>query len=373
MECDVCTKKDLKLFPCDSCSSNVCIKCAKFTSSEVKVLELKSGRILKFHCTKCLQLETITLLQKSLEDKTNIINSKDEIILLLKQKVAELEYTKSQNIPPMRSYSEVAAQQNPSHPNTNSIQNNIPSLIIIPKTKQHADTTKKDLQQNIKPADIKIGIKNTRSMKNGGLIVKCNNKNDVDKLRDEIANKLTEYEVQLSKMRKPRIKIVGYEGNLNSDDIEKCLREQNDFIHDVDDLNITYIKQNNKNHTQTIFGECSSTLFAKFCDAKKVYLQWQRIPVYEDIGIQRCFKCQGFFHKNTSCPNNIACVYCGGRHDIRECPKTTKKCNNCMEANSHYGQKYQVDHEASDSLCPSYQYHLRALRSKIDYSGVYGN
>lgn len=324
---------------------------------------------MKFYCIKCTQFQTATLMQKIIEDKNQIIASKDEIITLLRQKIAEWEVSGSQNTSNL-SYSG-AAQQSPLLVNARRNQNT-PSLLIMPKNKQKAEITKKDIHMNIKPSNIKVGIKNTRDMPNGGIIVRCHNKNDVEKLKCEAEAKLTEYNVQVSKLKKPRFKIVGYEGDLDSREIEQCLIEQNQFISETEHLKITYIRPKGSRKTSTIYGECCATLFEKFMNIKKIFLEWECCMIYEDIGIQRCFKCQEFFHRSENCQNNIACCCCGENHDLRQCPKETTKCANCEKANNKYGTRYKTNHQASDiSKCSSYQYHLNIIRSKIDYSGSY--
>lgn len=373
MECDVCKKKDnvnLKLFSCDGCSKHICIKCSNLTSSEVKVLELKTGRILRFHCHKCRQFDTFNLLHKTIEDKMAIITSKEEIISLLRQKIEDLEKANDKNLK-IPLYSQIL-QNKPTISSESLHLNSIPSLIITPKNKQNADITKSDLQQNIKPADLKVGIKNTRITKNGGIIVKCHNRNDVETLRKEAVNKLKDYEVKITKMRQPRFKITGYQGELDVEEIEACIRDQNQVVEENDELKVTFIKHNRKSNTHTIYGECSPLLFHKLLNIKKVFVQWMRYPIYEDITIQRCFKCQEHYHKDTQCANKTVCEHCAEEHNVRECPKLHKKCNNCSKANIKYNLNYNVNHEASDPECPSYQYLIKVLRGKIDYGGYNG-
>lgn len=373
MECDFCHKNDLKLFPCDGCSSYNCAKCAKLTSSEIRVLELKSSRAMKFYCTKCLQFETSILLQNTIEDKNNIIASKDEIITLLKKKITDLENESLQKTPQIMSYSN-AVQRNmsTSQDSIPTMQNNIPSLLIIPNNVQNSKITKQDLQQHVKPADLKVGIKNTKDMANGGVIIKCHCKQDIEKLKHEAETKLNGYQIQMSKMRKPQFKIVGYKGDLSLEEIEKYLRDQNSIINEPDMLTITFVKQNKRNQTHTIYGNCSAGLFQRLMAHKRVFLQWERYPIFENIEVQRCFKCQEYFHKSNNCPNDLRCGYCGDKHEFRECRKMEKKCINCEGANTKYGHNHPTNHEASDTNCPSYQHHIKVIRSKIDYSGVYG-
>jgi len=94
--------------------------------------------------------------------------------------------------------------------------------------------------------------------------------------------------------------------------------------------------------------------------------------VYEDVGVQRCFRCQDFFHKSQKCTYEPCCGYCGGKHEYRNCTKEEKHCINCEKANTKFGSKYDTKHEAKDPNCPVYEFHLNTVKSKIDYSGING-
>lgn len=193
MECDVCSEKrgaNLKIFPCDGCNTNMCTKCSCVTGSEIKVLELKNGRKMRFLCPKCLQSDTFTLLHQTIEDKIRIIESKEEIIALLKAKIEDLEGESNKNAS-MPLYSRIVQSSvggiSP-RKGSNNI-GNIPSLIIAPKQSQNADVTRKNIQLKINPTELKVGIKNTRLLKNGNVIVKCYNRKDIDTLREEAEKK----------------------------------------------------------------------------------------------------------------------------------------------------------------------------------------
>lgn len=365
MECVICKEtKNKEVFNCDGCRNSICKACGNLTSSEVKVLQLKEGRTLKFYCPRCQNCDNISLLQKIILDKETIIEDKNEIIRLLKNEYEELKKVKNNNestckIWQGKSYANIAAKPN--------MKMNIPSLIIKPKTAQNLEKTKNDLQANIKPADLNVGINNWKATKNGNIIIKCPSVQDVETLKKAADDKLkNNYEIETTKMQKPKIKIAGYNGNKTVDEIEECLRRQNGWIAISDELKITYMKQR-ENLNYTIFGECSSELYHKFMNAKKVYIDWERYPIYEDISVTKCFNCQGFFHKHNKCNNKKVCEICASEHDKADCPKQVIKCNNCTLANSKYNLKYQTNHKASDPECPTYKYQFEILKSKIDY------
>ncbi|CAG9764810.1 unnamed protein product [Ceutorhynchus assimilis] len=217
--------------------------------------------------------------------------AKNEIISMLRQKIAELENRPPNILPP--SYSTIL-QGNERHIPEVSAGPNIPSIIIKPKQHQDSNKTNVDVKRNIKPSELKVSIKGTRILKNGGMVIKCSNKSDVDILKKEAEN-------------------------------------------EEDNIKITYIKRPEKlNALNTVFGECPPDVFRKLMTAKKVFIDWQRYSVVEDLGIPRCFNCQQYYHRMDTCPNTTVCEVCAGDHNIKDCLKLNKKCNNCQIANEKY-------------------------------------
>lgn len=368
MECDVCREcKDetKEIYSCDRCKEGLCKACGGLTSSEIKVLQLRE-RVMLFHCEQCRNVDTFKLLQNTINDKASIITSKEEIINLLKEKIKELESTKN-NLTPIPTISYSGMVKKSSNGNKNVVINNVPSLIIKPKRQQTLEKTEKDLKNKINPAAIKISIKSTRSTTNGNIIIKCPNRDDIEILKREADAKLPDYDVQILKLRKPRVKIIGYKGDLEKNDLERCLRVQNQFICNDDELEVTFIRRNPKNKVCTIFMECSPKLYHNLMVTKKIFIGWERYPVYEDVSISRCFNCQEHYHKTEGCESETVCEYCSLNHNVSDCPKTRQKCINCVKANNKYKTEYCTNHTANDPTCPSYQYLINVLRSKIDY------
>lgn len=112
------------------------------------------------------------------------------------------------------------------------------------------------------------------------------------------------------------------------------------------------------------------SFIGSFMSGKKVFLGWERCQLFEDISIPRCFKCQAYYHKSNECGQETNCELCAENHDVRECPKTTKRCINCVNANRQFNTKYDESHEANNPECPTYCYYIEVLRSKIDYGQI---
>ena len=71
--------------------------------------------------------------------------------------------------------------------------------------------------------------------------------------------------------------------------------------------------------------------------------------------VMQCFKCQGFDHISTACPNEVKCRRCGSSHSSKDCAdSSTIRCANCNGS-----------HAASDFSCPVYKSKIVAKDSAV--------
>ena len=248
---------------------------------------------------------------------------------------------------------------------------NIPPVIIKPKQKQDAEVTKTELKSKINPSQLNVSINSMKTAKNEVvvIIISCNSEQKCQKLIRNIQEQDTEdkYTVQLPQMKKPRFKLVMPTTNdMNMEDITNCIKQQNQYIQDDDYLQLTYIKQI-QNNKSIVFGECSGDLFGRLMASKKVFISWERCPIYEDTRIPRCKKCFGYNHKESDCRNRLTCAICSLEHRSENCPKSFKKCCNCSRANEKFNLNQNAEHEAFSLDCPTYKYFLQRHKASIDY------
>lgn len=346
-------------YKCDSCLQKVHKACWALSASEAKCMPLQK-RLLLLICDDCKTLLVrMPYMMKVLENMRKDVEH-------LKQNIsAAVLLGANEKSPEKPLYSDVIK--------TNNVEksriSNTPTLIIKPKQTQEVKETKKDIQQYINPTDLKIGIKNLTSTKKGTIIVKCTNKEDMEKLKTAAENSLRDkYIVEAPKLKAPRIKITGYTGMKSEEEIEKYIRNQNSWVDTEDNIKITYVRKDNRKSQSTIFAECSAGLYYKMMKYGRVCIGWERCPVYEDLNITRCFNCQGYYHKSAKCNQKTICGNCGNEHETSSCQTQEKKCNNCATANTKYNKQYNVGHAVMDPDCPSTRYHIEVMRSKINYS-----
>lgn len=350
---EIINEADNQFYKCDSCLRKIHKDCVNLTASEVKCMPLQK-RMLLLICTDC---------RKLLVRLPYIVKLLDGI----KEDIRELKERKMSNEVGQSSRTYAETLDN----NSSSVDKKVrstPSLVIKPKNGQNVKTTRQEICRSINPTELKIGIKSVKTTKQGNVVVKCATKREIDILKETAKNTLDgSYEVEVPKMRFPKIKIAGFTGVKEAKELEGCIRSQNSWIDAGDKLEITYLKQKRDKGESTIFAECSPILFNKMMKHKKVFIDWERCAVYENLSVTRCFRCQAFYHKSSTCTREKVCGNCAGNHVTAECKSQVKKCQNCSTANSVYKTGYNDNHAVNDPICPSYKYHIEVLRSRIDY------
>lgn len=366
MECGVCNRikqptKEVKrpCFPCDFCKRLICSECSSLSASELKCVTMLNRNLI-FHCKNCRENDIIQLLNDRIKDKEVIIEDKSQIIDLLKHELEQFEMKLRANLPYVP-FADVVK-----NPTRLKRIDNFPEIIIKPKEPQEDKVTKEEINKSIDPKVLKIGIKQFRVSKAGAVVVKCQTKDETQLLKEEIIKKLQDkYDVNYTKMRKPRIKIISYGQDLKEKEIEESIVEQNNLPQGS--ITVKYVRKE-KSGLKTIFCECSIQSFHKIMAEKRIFIGWERLLVYEDLDIPRCYRCQGFYHKSNNCRNKTVCPVCSEEHEQRQCTKRKKCCKNCATSNELYKTSYNTEHHAADSKCSSLDYHKKMLRNKTCYN-----
>lgn len=359
--CTECNEEvgDDQFFTCDSCFRKIHKDCIYLSTSESRCMPLQK-RMLMLICGEC---------KKMLARLPFIVKVLDEIrgdIRVLKERSFVPEM-----VVPAKSYA--GALQMDADKKSNDKARNTPTLIIEPKGAQDPKQTQVELYESIRPTELKVGIKSFRSTKQGGVVIKCGSKRELEIIKEAAVKSLEgRYEMKVPELKYPRVKICGYTGKKTAAELENCIRNQNEWVGEEDKLEITYIRRGKVANAATIFAKCSPALFGKMMHFKRAYIDWERCVIYEDLTVTRCFNCQGFNHKKTSCKGKIACRNCAGGHDVSACQSENKRCQNCQSANRLYKTKYEISHAADDPSCPSYRYHVEVLKSKFDYGLING-
>lgn len=252
--------------------------------------------------------------------------------------------------------------------NSQYTETSVASLIVKPKKQQPTTKTKDDIQSNINPAEMKIGISDLIETKSGKVIIKCQGGEDLRKLEDSLVSKLAaSCDIYKEEPKRPVLKIVGINKKYAEDELGQMLRSQNG-VDEQEILRVNHIRSITGRDTYTAFVEVSPRLFAKFASTGKILVGWQRCLCFEDLNLNRCSKCKMYRHKAAKCRDKLICGYCAQEHLDKDCQESQKQCVNCSRANQKFRKNYDVHHSVYDiKNCDSYKQLEKNERLKINY------
>lgn len=385
MECDICEQLRGPVYKCDICRSRNCKACGQLTSSEVKVLELNS-RVMIFNCKKCRDSDHIKIFQELVISKDKLVQTKDKLIETkdylirsmevqmnsLKKEVKDLK-NKNQHVETEREdrlkYSEVIGKK------CNEV------LIVKPKDKvQVSSVTKAVIQENVELEKIKVGVSNMKYVKDGGVAISCERKEDLMNVSNNIQKKLgKDYEVNIPDKKCPKIKIINVEQKLFSNEndfIEKIIL-QNAITTGDEDRKISIVKhfQGKKcqDGKESVVLEVDSKTYGLITEKEKLSIGWKSYRFFDYINVVQCFKCSKFGHiaKDCRCDGNI-CPRCTGEHQLKECKSQDTVCANCKYAKEVLKvPNINYNHPAYDKNCEAYKRIYRELEQRINYPSIF--
>ncbi|KAL3282169.1 hypothetical protein HHI36_005364 [Cryptolaemus montrouzieri] len=227
-DCGAAAGKDPKdpsskiyIFCCDGCKSPKIDKCSTLTAKEVRVLDFRSRRTLKFWCNNCSDFYTSKLMKKIIPERDDIIASAT-LKLFGFWKGNRLKKNTSRNVT-VECYEDITKSINkPAMPN-------IPCLILKPVEKQEGVQTRQELVTKANPANLGIGITMMKTIKDGHLLVKYDSSKSKDAMEREIQNSLgAKYNIEDTKLKKPLVTIANLSIDITKGDVTLALHFADD-------------------------------------------------------------------------------------------------------------------------------------------------
>ena len=77
------------------------------------------------------------------------------------------------------------------------------------------------------PTDIKVGINSLRQLRDGRVMIETSSKEEIEKLGDEIKAKCEELDINIQKLRNPRLVLLSIPEVTTLDNVEDPLSRQN--------------------------------------------------------------------------------------------------------------------------------------------------
>lgn len=228
------------------------------------------------------------------------------------------------------------------------------SIVIRPKkSSQPVAETKSDILKNIDPLNESVRVDKIRTIRNGGVVVGCQQATEFKKIA---AEKLSEkYDVHQLKTLSPSIRVVGMSDCVGRDLVVPYLLKQNEAVFSAESecklVSFSSTKRSDSLYQATL--QLDVATYERALKAGHVLVGFDACSVYDAVSPVRCFKCNGFSHTSKYCRGKLSCPRCGGSHGVKDCGldgNADFKCINCIELNTREGSNHAIDHAAWDSV-----------------------
>lgn len=233
----------------------------------------------------------------------------------------------------------------------------------------------KKVRYTARPSELAVSVSSIKTVSQGSVLIECNDKSSLEKLQNKVVNELgSDYDIKIPKTIRPKILIVGVrEENLRDNQMFiDGIRSQNPLLKSINQDEIRFVrkyKPKNKIHFNVVL-EIPPQYFTQILYNQKIFIGWNSCPVYEFIGVLRCFKCWRFGHKAGECRQEKSiCPLCNENHSSNsECPVDKIECTNCKYASEVIKvPNITFNHTVFDKNCKSYLRALEQAKSKIEY------
>lgn len=348
--CDISDKLDLLLR-----NQNVLEKEMMDIKTCVAELQIKISSLVKVNVNR----ETVTENVKRLEGVVEQVGDV-RAILSNDEKAANKNKNKNERTKKIKSN-----KRQSTYAEKVKMSNNDAVLMVKPKITQDCNATESDLKKRIDPTTIKFS--KLKKMPNGCLAIECVDLSESEAVKELVSERMSDkYDVTIPELKKPRVKILGINDELEATELTSALKSQNSFLEESEMTVINFFKNQRKSFTAVV--ELDPAAFEECMRIKKVKILWSSCHLVEDLNVFRCFKCHGFNHKLINCTNKITCKKCAGSHDFSQCTSDREICVNCKVANEKFNLRLNVNHAVTSEKCSVYKKRREAERRKIKYS-----
>ena len=201
----------------------------------------------------------------------------------------------------------------------------------------------------------------------GHTFVATDRKEEMNKLKELIQERIPEATINPQIKRAPRIEINSVSPVITEETISDHLCKENS------ECKTQYIKvitsKMMTNNKKSFILEINPKLMRDLKDKKTLGVDWAQCPFKEIWHINRCGKCLEFTHNTKNCPNSIRCHKCGESHPPKECHNNKKNCCICNDHNQKFKTRLNTDHSAlHNNKCTVLAKKIQKQKNITEYS-----
>lgn len=326
-----------------------------------EILKLLKTPGLCWYCPNCTELKENykELLKENLEKKVSEIIS--NVVQTFSEVKTEIVNNVEKKLEKLSSSTLVQAQKTTY---ANIVSKNIAISVKPKNTDQTNLHTKLKIKESVNPVDNNIKLSQVKNLKDGGILIRCHDVNDLNKFKEVASKSLSEeYEVKEVKRINPRIKVVGMTEEYSRDDLAGLLQSQNQEFGDdalCRVLKVWPTKRRNDMYQAIV--DIDPATYTSILSRGFLLVNLDNCIVYDGVDVKLCFKCCGVNHYAKYCKATlICCPRCSESHTLSECKSEVTKCANCVKS-----RLVNVDHAAYEySKCSFYKAKVNQLKSSF--------
>lgn len=262
-------------------------------------------------------------------------------------------------------------QEWPSLPNK---KRSTSTLLIKPNSSEKfesSDVSQIESKVNslISKEKINATISSSSSTKNGDVVIRFDQKDDVkviaNKVENEFGYRTLSRSVTLPKLTVSHVpKYVSIEKESVAELIVKSNPWLQDFVDNGETLDVLFTYE--VRDWMSIVLKTSPKIRSEIIlRGSTLRIENRRCPVKDRFHIQQCGVCLGFGHKSRTCVKQQLCAHCNGEHRISDCPLKSDNnkllCSNCIKSDE--SGRLCTNHSAYSKSCPEYK---RQMRRRIE-------
>lgn len=345
-----------KIIGCEGeCAGWYHLKCAKVTEQQYVVIKNCNG--IKWFCKKCYEKSEVKVKSDINKINRNIEQLK-EIIIKKQAQLDSSNVNKQEQRIEVKTYAEV-------------IKHAPQTIVITAKDGTNMKNTEimEHVENSVNPTSLAVGVRSIRAIRNKSIAITCDSLQEREMLHKEVEMKLgNQFHVEVPRVMKPRIKIIGLQREFTEQEIKQCILEQNKSLLINKNCEIKLVITKKMKYDFMAIIEVDSNTFEKIMKEGTLKMKWKICKIYIHIHILRCFNCSGYGHKAAECKNKSTCSKCGQAKHTIEC--TEFQCVNCVLANKKYNLKLNVNHSAYDRSCAVYQRKIEIKMNRLESNQV---
>lgn len=227
------------------------------------------------------------------------------------------------------------------------------------------------IKDKINAQESGLQISKLRKVKDQRVLIGCEKKSDIDLIKETLEK--NDFKVEIKENKDPLVIVRNLDKSITDNGILQAIEKQNPELLDHIPMEHFRMKVRHRRKARNpaenhVVLQVSPPVWRALTSAGRLYVEFQRVPVYDLSPLVQCSRCLSFGHGKKWCTETIdLCSHCAGPHMSTDCPSLLAgdepMCRNCQQAKCP-----RTDHNAFDTRCPVRKKWDALARSSVAYN-----